>query len=149
VTLGEGAEDGAEGGGVGVVDLLVEGVVGLAPDGVGPGEQVAALSGEEKDAAAAVFGIGVDFHEAAALEGLEGGGEGGAAHDQELGDWRHGRRLGAVESDEDGELAVGEAEGAEGHVEAASEGTGGALNEEAEAAVADLVGDIEGEGISG
>jgi hypothetical protein len=42
-------------------------------------------------------------------------------------------------------LAVGEAKGAEGQVEAACEGAGGALDVETKAAVADLMGDFEGE----
>jgi hypothetical protein len=42
-------------------------------------------------------------------------------------------------------LAVGEAEGAEGEVETAGDGASGALDVEAEAAVADDMGDIEGE----
>jgi hypothetical protein len=99
-SLGERAEGGAEGGGVGVGDLFVEFVVSLAPDGEGLGEEVAAFGGELEEAAAAVFAVEGDFDEATALEGLEGGGEGGAIHGEEVGDGRHGWGFGAVEGDE-------------------------------------------------
>jgi hypothetical protein len=120
------------------------------PDGHGGSESFFAFCGEDENAAAAVVGIGRDFDEAAALERLESGGEGGAIHGEKGCDGRHGWRFGAVKAHEERELAVGEAEGTESFVEAAGERASGALHVETEAAVADqkrgLVGKDIGHG---
>jgi len=109
-------------------------------------EEAQAGRGEGEQAPAAVGGVGGDFDKAAALEGLEGGGEGGAVHGEEGGHGGHAGRIGAVERHHQGELAVGQSEGAEGVVEAARERTRGPLHVQAEAAVPDvdrgLVGDL-------
>lgn len=105
--------------------------VGALPDGRGAGEQVPALCGQNEGSAAAIALRFGDADEAAALEGLEGGGEGGAVHGQQAGNGRHGRRLGLVQRHEQGKLPIGQAEGAEGPVETAGQGAGGALGVEA------------------
>ncbi len=121
--------------------------MGLLPDGDGRGEGFLARGGEAETAATAVAGIAGDEDEAAALEGLEGRGEGGAVHSEERCHGRHGGGLGAVEGHQHGELAVGEAGGAKGVVEAPSEGAGGALYVEAEAAIANTQGRFKWNGI--
>jgi hypothetical protein len=143
-TLAEVAEGAAEVVGGAGGELVFEVVVGLAPGGEGAGEEAAAIAGELEDAAAAVGGVGGDFDQAAALERLEGGGEGGAVHGEEVGDGAHGGGLRPVEGHEQRELAIGQAEGAEGDVESAGEGAGGALDVEAEAAVPNEEGSFVG-----
>lgn len=110
------------------------------PDGDSAGEQRPALRGEDEDAAAGVGLVRLHADEtgtdkAAAHERLEGGGEGGAVHGEKAGDGGHGRRRGAVQRHEQRELAVGEAERAEGRVKPAGQGAGGALHVKAEAMI--------------
>lgn len=106
------------------------------PDGKRAGEEIAAPGGEDEDAAATVGWVGGDFDQAAALKWLEGGGKRGAIHGEQRGDGAHGWRVGAIERHEERELAVGEIEGAECFIETTGEGAGGALDVQAEAAIA-------------
>jgi hypothetical protein len=133
---GEGAEGLAEGIGVVGGDELLDFGMGLVPDGNGAGEERLAFGGEDEDAAAAVGWVGRNFDQAAAFEGFEGSGQSGAIHGEQGGDWPHGRRGGAIERHQERELAVGEFEGAEGFIEPAGKGAGGALDVKTEAAIA-------------
>ena len=110
-------------------------VVGLLPHGNGACEEGASLGREYQDAAAAVGWVGRHFDQAAALQWLEGGGQRGSIHGKQSGDGAHGRRLGAIEGHQQRELAVGQFEGAEGFIEPAGQGAGGALDVKTEAAI--------------
>jgi hypothetical protein len=122
---------------VGAGESLFDGSVGLVPDWDCGGKQSSPRGGESKLTGSPVFRVRCDREQAAALQGLECGRQGGAIHRQKSGDGAHGRGDGAVETHEQGELAAGEVERAEGVVETPGERTGGALDVEAEAAVAD------------
>jgi hypothetical protein len=128
---------------VAIVEQGLGGAMGLFPHGHGRDEQGVGLGREVQTAAASIIGIGGDFDKAAALEGLEGSGEGGAIHREQRSDGGHAGRLRAIERHEQRELAVGKAERAESIVEAAREGAGRALDAEAEAAVADAEGSLK------
>jgi hypothetical protein len=93
---------------------------GAFPDGHGAGEEGFALAGEMKEAAAAVGGVDGEHEEAAAGEGLEGSGESGAIHTEEIGHCGHTGWVGAIEGHEQGKLTVGEVDGTKCFVEATS-----------------------------
>ncbi len=120
--------------------------VGALPDGNGARKDGCSTCSEGEQARAAVRGVGRDADEAAALEGLESGGQGGAVHGEQRGDGGHAGRFGAIERHHERELPVGEAGGAESFVEAAGEGAGGALDVEAEAGVANEEGSLVRDG---
>jgi len=109
--------------------------MGALPGGQGLKQNFMTFGGEAKDAAAAIVGVVFDFDEAAALEGLESGREGGAIHCEKRGDGGHGRGLGTVQRHQEGELAVGQLKGAQGFVKTARQGASGTLHVEAEAAI--------------
>ena len=134
--LRERAETAAEFFGIVGWNELLDFVVGLLPHGNSACQERTAFGGEYEDAAAAVGWVGRNLDQAAALERLEGGGERGAIHGEQGGYRAHGRWLGAIEGHQQGELAVGQVEGAQGFIEAAGEGAGGALDVKTEAAVA-------------
>jgi len=110
-------------------------IVGTLPDGHGAGEQLFALGGENQSAVTAIILIFLNANEAAALERLEGRGERGAVHGQQVCNRRHGGRLGPVQGHEQRELPVCEVQRAKGLVEPAGKGAGGALHMKAEAMV--------------
>ncbi len=74
---------------------------------------------------------------------LERGGQGRAIHRQQGRDWRHGRRRGAVQGVEQGELAIGQAARAQRVVESAREDPRRPLDMKAEARIADMLGRLE------
>jgi len=121
--------------------------VGRFPDRQGVGEDLPSFFGEDEDAAAAVGGVRGDFDQAPALQRFERGGEGGTVHGEQVGDGAHGGWRGAVERHEQGELAVGQAEGAQDFVEASSQGTCRTLDVEAKAGIPDEDGGFVRKGL--
>jgi hypothetical protein len=109
--------------------------VGAPPDWCGAGEQVPALCGQNQSAAAAIVLILLNADKAAALERLEGRGERGAVHGQQVCHRSHRRRLGPVQRHEQRKLPVGKPQRAEGLVETAGQSAGRALHVQAEAMV--------------
>jgi hypothetical protein len=140
---GKRAEIVAEAIGVAIPEQSFGGAMRLFPHWHGRGEQCAAFPGQVQSATAAVFGGCCDFHEAAALEGLQCCGERRAIHGEERSNRGYAWRLRAIERHQQRELSVGKAERTQGVVEAAREGAGRALNVEAEAAVADPEGGLK------
>ena len=134
---GEGAQAAAELLGISVGDELLDLAVGSLPLWNCMGKQGFPFGCELENATAAVGRVLGDLDQAAALQGLQCGGQGGAIHGEQRGDGAHGRGLGAVKGHQERELAVGEAEGTEDFVEAAGEGAGGPLDVKAETAVPD------------
>jgi len=117
----------------------------LLPHGNGFCEESLAGRGEGEQASAAVGGIGSDPDQSTALEGLEGGGEGGSIHREELGYGGHSGGDRPVERHHQGELSVGQSEGTERVVEAPCQRSRGSLHMQAEAAVPDLDGGLVGD----
>lgn len=111
--------------------------VGALPDGKGTDEEIASLFSEDEDTAAAIFGIALDFEEAAALEWLQCSSEGSAIHREQGSDGSHCRGLGPVEGHEQRELTIGEFEWTKFFVEAAGESAGCTLDMQTKAAVFD------------
>ena len=125
-----------------MLDVAVKG----EPDREGFGEQSSAGWGESQDTGAAVVWVGSYGEQAAALKRLQRGGEGGSIDGEQRGDSGHRDGAGPVQRHEQRELAVSEAERAEGVVEAAGEDAGGSLEVEAEAVVANVDGVGVGDG---
>jgi hypothetical protein len=123
----------------------------LFPHGNCFGEAPLASGGEGEQASAAVCGIGSDLDQSTAFEGLEGGGEGSAIHREECGHGGHPGGDRPIERHHQGELSVGQSEGAESVVEAPRKRSRGPLHMEAEAAIPDLdcglVGDVRVAGV--
>lgn len=133
--LGHGQQAGAEVVEIRSRKLLLDISVGALPNGEGAGEQSLAPGGENEGAVAVIVGIFCHADQAAPLKRLESGGERGAVHGQQIRNRPHGWRLRAVQRHEQRKLTVGEVQRAEGQVEAAGQGTGGALHVQAEAMV--------------
>lgn len=100
-------------------------------------EESQAGGGEGEQTSAAVRGIGSDPDQFTAFEGFEGGGEGGAIHREECGYGGHSGGDRTVERHHQGELSIGQSEGAESVVEPACQRSRGPLHMQAEAAVPD------------
>ena len=115
------------------LDLLV----GALPGGKGAGEESASLFSEDQDTAAAIFGIALNFEEAAALEWLQCSSEGSAIHREQRSDGSHRRGLGAIERHQQRELTIGEFEWTKFFVEAAGESACCTLDMQAKTAVFD------------
>src|SRR4029078_1245374 len=115
-------------------------LVSFEPNGKRAGEEGAPLLSEDEDAAAAILSIALDFEQAPALEGFEGGCESGAIHREQGSDGCHRRGLGAIERHEQRKLSIGEFKGTQFFVEAAAEGPGSALHMKAKTTVFDHQG---------
>jgi hypothetical protein len=137
---GESAEAGAKAVGIFVRDELLDFLVRLLPDGNGACQQISAFGGELENAAAMVRGAGRYLDQAAAFERLQGGGERGPIHAEQGCHGADGRGLGAIERHQEGELAVGQAEGTKHLIESPGQGSGGALDVKAKAAIPDQKG---------
>jgi len=111
--------------------------VSALPYGNRTRQQGSPFVGEDENAAATVVRIGFDFDEAAALKRLQSGGQGGSIHGEQGSDGAHGRRLGTIERHEQGELPVGEFEGAQFLIETPGQGTCRTLHMETQTSVFD------------
>lgn len=100
---------------------------------------------ERNQAVAFVLRVGGDGDQTVAFEHFEGGGEGSPIHGEEGREFGDARGRRAVERMEKGELAVREADGLQGLIEAARKGARGPLGGEAEAVIADFDGGFKGE----
>ena len=110
------------------------------PDRAGVREQAPAFFGEDENAAATVGRVGRNADQSSALERLQRCGKSSAIHG-EKGRYRaHGRRGRPVQRHEQGELSVGEAEGAQDFIKAPSQCARRPLHVKAEAGVPDKDG---------
>lgn len=89
--------------------------------------------------------IGLD-HQPPGGQGLERGREGRAVHSEQPGHGAYRRGLWHIERHEEGELPIGEPDGLQRLIEAACDGTGSALQVQAEAGIADRDRGLEGDG---
>jgi hypothetical protein len=80
--------------------------VGMLPDWHRIGEQSPALSRQTQPSTTPVSRIWADLDQAAALQRLECGGQGGAIHGQQRGHRPHARRLRTIQRHQQRELAV-------------------------------------------
>jgi len=115
----------------------------LLPDRDRGCEQSSALRGQAQSATAPVGGVFGDGDQAASLEWFKRGGEGGAIHCEESCDRGYARWLRAVERHHEGELAVGQAYGAQRLIEAASQSARCPLDMKTETTVANAQGSFE------
>lgn len=120
---------------IGAPELRFNLAVGLLPDGHSASEQSLPLRGQAEPAATSIRGIGGNPDKTAPLQWFQDSGECGAIHGQEICDRRHSRRLRAIERHNEGKLAVGQCDGAQRLIEAASQGAGRPLHMKTEAAV--------------
>ena len=91
------------------------------------------------------LGSSGNLDQAAPLQRLQRGGEGGSIHGEQGSDRPHCRRLGAIERHQQGELSVGEFEGAKFFVEAPAKGARRTLHMEAKTSVLDHQCCLEGQ----
>ena len=112
-------------------------LVGLEPDGKGASKESASFVGKDEDAAAAVVGIALDFKQATAFKWFQRGGKRGAIHCEQGSDRTHRGRLRAIERHKEGELPIGEFEGAKFFVETTAKGARCTLHMKAKTAIFD------------
>ena len=123
---------------VGVGKPALELTVGALPDRNGPGQQRPTRRRQREQAAAPVIRSDCNRHQAAAHQRLERGGERRSIHGKQRGHRSHSRGRGAIERDEQRELAAGQFERPERVVETTGQPAGGTLSVQAQAPVADV-----------
>ena len=98
---------------------------------------------QAKPAATAVGSIGLDHQQLSTFQWLERSREGGPIQAEQVGDGRHRRRLGTVQSHQERELLVRQSCRAQDLVEPTRERPRRTLRVQAKAAVPDLLGCFE------
>jgi hypothetical protein len=104
--LGESAQVAAQASGFALRQQRFDFQVGMLPDRHSTGEQSPALSRQTDPSATPVSRIWADLDQAAPLQRLECGGQGGAIHGQQRGHRPHPRRLRTIQRHQQRELAV-------------------------------------------
>ena len=110
--------------------------VGILPDRRSVGEQGPALSRQTQPSTTPVGRIWADLDQAAPLQRLERGGQGGAIHGQQRCHRPHARRLRTIQRHEQRELTVGQADRPQGRVEIPGQCPCRPLNVQTEATIA-------------
>jgi hypothetical protein len=121
--------------------------VSALPDKKSTGEQAAPFRSEDEDAAAAVRGVGPDSNQAAPHQRLKSRGQGCSIHRQERSDRAHGRRFRTIEGHQQGELPVGQVEGAQLFVETPGQSARRTLHMKTKTTVLDHQRCFEGQGV--
>lgn len=121
--------------------------MGGFPDRERQGEHFLSQVGEDEDAAPFICGVGIRADQASPLKGLQGRGERGSIHGEQIGYWTHRRRLGAIQRHEERELPIGQAEGSQDFVESTPQRARRPLHVKAEAGIPDEDGGFIREGI--
>ena len=98
-------------------------------------EQFAPLRGEFQEAAAPVRRISDHFDQPAPLQRFQRCGQSRPVHSQQGSHRSHGRWLGTVERHEEGKLAIGQSEGAQGVIEQPAEDARRPLHMETKAGI--------------
>jgi hypothetical protein len=133
----ESAQASAEFVGISIGNELLDLMVRLFPGRKRTSEQAFPLGSELQNAAAAIGGVLRHFEQSATFKRFQSSGQRGAIHGEQRGYWAHGRRLGAIQRHEKGELSIGKVEWTQDFVEAARQGASRALHMKTEATVAD------------
>jgi hypothetical protein len=115
----------------------------LFPYRNGTRQRPSSLWRQDHQTAAAVLRVPGDADQAAALERLDSGSQGGPVHGQKRSHSRHPGWFRTVQREQQGELPVGEADRTEGMIEAPSQGPGGSLHVKTETGIADKVSGLK------
>ncbi len=114
-----------------VLDLVVRAL----PHGNSSGEQAFSLGRENQNTVAPIRWVPGDFDQAAACQGFQCSGEGGAIHGEKRRHGAHGRWFRPIQRHEQGKLSVGQVKGTQDFIKAPRQRAGRALHMKTETAV--------------